>query len=188
MSPSRLIRSTAVALLIGFTLLVGAGTASAHARLLSSDPADGTSLDAAPETISLTFNEEVGGAEFSTVTVVGPDGTNYQSGPLTVSGSSLSSAVSPLGAAGAYQIGYRVISADGHPITGSVAFTLTTDGPGAATTAPATSAQATTEAAPAPAAQAAPEQESGGMPIWPWIVGGIVLVGGGAFAAMRLGR
>ncbi|MHA6779458.1 copper resistance CopC family protein [Pseudonocardia saturnea] len=185
---SRMLRATALTLLCGLALLLGTGVASAHTRLVGSDPADGASLDAGPARVSLEFNETMQ-AGFSTITVVGPDGTQFQSGEVTADGAVVSIGVSPLGAAGGYEIGYRVISEDGHPVTGSIAFTLTTDGPAVA--APSTPAAAPSAAAPsaAPAAAApvAPVDE-GGAPVWPWIVGAVVLVGGGVAAALRLGR
>jgi hypothetical protein len=30
--------------------------------------------------------------------------------------------------------------------------------------------------------------DAGGAPVWPWIVGAVVLVAGGVFLALRLGR
>lgn len=175
-------RLLALILLCALALLLGTGVAAAHTRLLGSDPADGASLDAGPARVSLEFNETMQ-AGFSTITVVGPDGTQFQSGEVTADGAVVGIGVSPLGLAGGYEIGYRVISEDGHPVTGSVAFTLTTDGPAAA----APSAAAPAAAAPAAAAPVAPV-DGGGMPVWPWIVGAVVLVGGGVAAALRLGR
>lgn len=175
-------RLLALTLLCGLALLLGSGVASAHTRLLGSDPAEGASLDAGPARVSLEFNETMQ-AGFSTITVVGPDGTRFQSGEVTADGAVVSIGVSPLGAAGGYEIGYRVISEDGHPVTGNIAFTLTTDGPAAA-------APSTPAAEPSAAAPAAPVTpvDDGGTPVWPWIVGAVVLVGGGVAAALRLGR
>lgn len=183
---TRTLRATAITLLCGLALLLGAGVASAHTRLLSSDPADGTSLDAAPSSVSLEFNETMQ-ADFSTITVIGPDGTAYQSGAVAADGAVVSTEVAALGPAGRYEIGYRVISEDGHPVTGSVAFTLTAAGPAAATANPAAPAAAAANPAPAAATAPLPAQD-GGMPVWPWIVGAVVLVGGGVGAALRLGR
>lgn len=183
----RALRAVAVTALCGLALLLGAGPASAHTRLVQSDPADGTSVATPPARVSLTFNETMQPG-FSTVTLVGPDGAQYQSGDVTVDGSTVAVAAKPLGPAGRYEIGYRVISDDGHPVTGSVAFTLTAPGPAAAA---ATSAAPATTAppAPVPAANAAPPpSESGGTPVWPWIAGAVVLVGAGVIAALRLGR
>jgi copper resistance protein C len=195
----RILRGVAVTLLCGIALLLGTTPALAHARLESSDPADGASLDAGPERVTLTYNEAVQPG-FATVTVVGPDGGQFQTGEVTADGRSVSTAVLPLGPAGKYEIGYRVVSADGHPITGSVAFTLTTPGEGAAApatgssaaTSATTSPTAPTSAAPAPAEQqAAPagsDDGGGGAPVWPWIAGAAVLVVVGVVVALRLGR
>jgi copper resistance protein C len=194
----RAARVVAVTLLCAVTLLFGAAPAFAHTRLQSSDPADGTSLGAGPRRVSLTFNEPMQ-TGFATVTVIGPDGRPYQSGEVAANGGTVSIGVAPLGPAGRYEIGYRVVSEDGHPVTGSVAFTLTAPGPAAATpaaapagaassapAAPASSAPAPASAAPAPVA--AGTSEGGDTPVWPWIVGGVVLIGVGAAAALRLGR
>ena len=118
---------------------LGAAPAFAHTRLLSSDPADGASLDTVPQQVSLTFNEPMQ-AGFATVTVIGPDGTPYQAGQITTDGGTVTVGVAPLGPAGRYEIGYRVISEDGHPVTGSVAFTMTAPGPAAAAATPAPAA------------------------------------------------
>jgi hypothetical protein len=186
-----LLRATALALLCGLALLLGGGVASAHTRLLSSDPADGSVLEAGPTSVTLTFNEAMQPG-FSTVTVIGPDGAAYQSGEVRADGGAVTTDVAALGPAGRYEIGYRVISADGHPVTGSVSFTTSTPGT-AAPAAPASTAGAAPAAAPAgpaPAATAAVPAPgpAGGAPVWPWVVGAVVLVGGGVAAALRLGR
>ncbi len=131
---TKILRAAAITLLCGLTLLVGATPALAHARLQSSNPADGSSTATAPQRVSLTFNEPMQQG-FATLTVIGPDGTAYQSGEATADGDTVGIGVSPLGPAGRYEIGYRVVSEDGHPVTGSVAFMLTAPGPAATTAA-----------------------------------------------------
>nr|WP_211178186.1 copper resistance CopC family protein [Pseudonocardia acidicola] len=165
-------------MLAGVALLLGAAPAFAHAQLEGSDPPDGASLATAPDKVTVRFSDTMQQG-FNALTVIGPDHLAYQQGAVTASGDSVSVGVKPLGPAGRYTIGYRVVSDDGHPVEGSVSFTLTTPGAGTGS-AP--------SAVPAPAAQAAPDQGSGGAPVWPWIVGAIVLVGGGVVAALRLGR
>jgi copper resistance protein C len=66
--------------------------------------------------------------------------------------------VSALGPAGPCQIGYRGVSDDGHPVEGTVSFTLTT--PGAAAAAPQT-AEPAPVTAPAVDPQAATQQSEG---------------------------
>jgi copper resistance protein C len=186
----RLLAATVAACL---ALLLGAAPAFAHTRLESSDPADKSSVDTTPESVSLTFNEDIS-AEFASMSVVGPDGTNYATGPVSATGGQVSTAVSPLGPAGAYEIGYRVVSDDGHPVQGKVTFTLTAPGPGAAapSVAPAAAPTVAPAPAPAPATTAVDPQASSradeGAPIWPWLVGAVILVAAGATVALRLGR
>jgi methionine-rich copper-binding protein CopC len=141
-------RTARVVIVVVLTLLgtIGlAGTASAHATLIGSDPADGATLQAAPTTVTLTFDDSLENFE-PVVTVTGPDGNQYQSGAATIDGATLSSALTPLTAPGAYTIAYRVVSDDGHPVEGQVRFNL------AVAAAPATSAAAP----PAPSSALSP--------------------------------
>jgi methionine-rich copper-binding protein CopC len=181
----RTARLAAAGLLAGLVLLLGATPALAHAEFEGSDPADGSTLATGPQKVTLTFSDTMQQG-FNTITVVGPDGKDYVNGQVQADGDSVSATVGPLGPAGRYEVGYRVLSDDGHPVSGQVGFTLTTAGAGAGhSAAPVPSADAAPSAAPAP--QPAPAG-SGGMPIWPWIVGAVVLVGAGVAVAMRLGR
>lgn len=184
------------AVLAGLGLLLGAGPAAAHDTLLRSDPPEGSSLAATPDRVALTFSGTVG-AGFSTVTVTGPDGAQWQGGAATEDGPVVTAPVRPLGPAGEYVIGYRVVSSDGHPISGSVRFTLTAPGPGAAPTpAPDGSAAPQSPAAPAggggddDAEQAAPDPAAAqsGTPVWPFVVGAVVLLALGAVVALRVAR
>jgi methionine-rich copper-binding protein CopC len=174
-------RLLAVLPLVGLALLVGAGPAAAHNVLLGSDPPDGASLAAGPNRVSLRFDLPVR-AGFNTLLVVGPDGLAYQRGAPAVSGSTVSTAVGPLGPAGRYEIRYRIVSDDGHPVSGTVAFGLTTAGTG--TGAP---LEPGTPPAPTPAGGGSNEG-SGGMPLWPWLLAAGLLVVGGVLVAVRLGR
>jgi hypothetical protein len=172
-------RALAVVLAAGLALLLGAAPAFAHAALEGSEPADGAGLATGPSRVTLHFSDSMQQG-FNTVTVIGPDHLAYQEGEVTAADDSVSVAVKPLGPAGRYEIGYRVVSDDGHPVSGSVSFTLTTPGPGTGTP---------VAAAPSAAAPGAGgDGGSGGAPVWPWIVGAVVLVGAGVAVALRLGR
>lgn len=172
-------RAVTVALLAGLALLAGSAPAWAHSKLESSDPADGTSVATPPGSVSLTFNEDVQPG-FSVMTIVGPDGRDYHSGPVTETDETIKVGALPLGPAGVYRIGYRVVSADGHPVSGATSFTLTAAGPG--------SPSAPLAAGPTPSATVPATDTSSGPPVWPWIAGAVVLVGVGAAAALRMGR
>ena len=74
------------ALAVAFLLLVGLpGLASAHAKLVSSTPADGAqiALTEAPTQITLTFSEEVG-KDLTTITVMHADGATMSDGTATI--------------------------------------------------------------------------------------------------------
>ena len=169
---SGLRRAVVVVLLAAAAMVGAAGPAFAHSQLVGSDPPDGTSLDAAPTQVALTFNEDMP-AGFDVVTVIGPDGKAWQNGQVTTNGPTVSVPVAPLGPAGRYQVGYRVVSGDGHPVEGSTSFTLTKAGPGTP---------------PAQAAPAAGEPSDGGSPVWPWIAAAAVAVAAATVLALRLGR
>ena len=116
-------------LAVGAALLLGAAPAWAHSQLDGSNPANGASVATPPSSVSLTFNEDVQPG-FTVITLIGPDGKDYHSGDVTETDQTVKVDALPLGPAGQYQIGYRVVSADGHPVSGKTTFTLTTAGPG----------------------------------------------------------
>ncbi|RCV49639.1 hypothetical protein DEF23_18115 [Marinitenerispora sediminis] len=110
-------------------LLVGLGTApaaQAHNVLVSSSPEDGSTPAQAPDQIELTFNATVGSGG-NGITVTGPDGQKYEEGEVHVDGEKASIALRTPQQAGEFLVNYRIISADGHPIEGEIAYTLTPD-------------------------------------------------------------
>jgi methionine-rich copper-binding protein CopC len=171
-------------LLTGAVMLGLAAPALAHNVLVDSDPKDGTSLDAGPRAISLTFDQAVNGGEnLNTVTVIGADNSHWEAvGEPTIKNNTVTAQVRPLGPAAEYTVSYRILSADGHPVSGSLKFTLTKAGTG--TPAPANEIKGT---AGSPQAGSTPGDTGDGMPIWPWLVGAVVLLGGGVFLALRGG-
>ena len=169
-----------VALLTAVAAVGFAGQAAAHDVLLGSDPADGSTLQAAPTTVTLTFDQPVQDFE-PVVTVTGPDGQSYQSGSPTVDSTVVTNAVGPLTAAGEYVIAYRVVSADGHPVVGEVKFQFTGAPAPAASSAASTPTAGPTSAAsggtssvgqsstvPVSTAAVAPTSSSSGLSGWVW--------------------
>ena len=163
----RLLAMTLAALALAASALAGAGTASAHATRTGADPAEHAKLTESPQRVSATFNEQLQKA-FAAMTVVGPDGNLWSDGEPQVEGAVVSVGVRPLGPAGTYTVNYRVTSADGHVVSGSWAFELTVEGTGT----------------PGPAA-AAPSSSDEGLPVWPFVLAAVVIVGGGAWWAVR---
>lgn len=104
-------------------LLVGlAPTASAHATLIGSDPAEGAVLDVAPERITFTFNESVIGVPSGT-TVFDATGAEVAS-TSTVTGSQLFVDLDEEVGEGTLVVVWRLVSRDGHPIGGSLRFSV----------------------------------------------------------------
>ncbi|MFI1969864.1 copper resistance CopC/CopD family protein [Streptomyces cinnamoneus] len=108
------------------TLTLGAGTASAHAALTATDPADGSVLPSAPGRVTLTFSEGVLLSPDS-VRVLDPRGGRVDEGrPAHVDGRSDSAAVAlRTGLAdGTYTVAWQAVSADSHPVAGAFTFSV----------------------------------------------------------------
>ncbi len=143
-----------------------AGPAAAHNVLISSDPAEGATLQAAPAVVRLTFDQPV--QDFQpVVTVIGPDNQRYESGPPAIDSTVVTAPVAGLSAAGPYVIAYRVVSADGHPVEGEVHFQLAEAAPTDSTPAEPAPASGTGagSASAAAAATSAPGGPTSGGPV-----------------------
>lgn len=115
-----------VAILIG-VIAATAGVASAHAAVLSTDPADRSATPQQPATVSVTFSEGVS-AGSGGLTIRNGDGARVDEGDSRVSnGTVLSTGLTPGLANGTYVATYRVLSADGHPVSGSFIFGIGVD-------------------------------------------------------------
>lgn len=124
MSPSRRLGALLTGLSAAALLTVGlAPAAQAHNTLISSSPEDGATLDTLPEEVLLTFNENVNDGG-NGIVVTGPDGTNYAEGEVELDGPNASIALAPLTEPGEYTVDYRIVSADGHPLSDTLSFTL----------------------------------------------------------------
>lgn len=173
----KLVKGLSVLVLAGLGLFVMAAPAFAHNSLTGSNPVDEASLDSGPAEVVLTFDQPVQEGEgLNSVAVTGPDGKQWQGGPATVDSNVVTAPVRELGPKGVYTIGYRVVSADGHPVSGELTFTLTTAGNG--TPAPEDSSNTRNSAG---------DSGNDGVPIWVWLAGAVVLLGAGLFVALRIG-
>ena len=175
-------RALAIAALALATTVGLAGPALAHTSLVSSDPSDGARVDTAPSAVTLTFNEPIQDGGTSQVVVTGPDGGQWTEGAVDVRENLVTARLRPLGPAGDYTIGFRVLSGDGHPVSDSIRFELT-KGTGAASSAP-----AVVTTAPGTATAAESDNANAAVPIWVWIAGAGVLLVAGLGLALRMGR
>lgn len=109
-------------------LLIGSGpSASAHAGLVGSDPADGSVLPTAPEQVTLTFNEPMT-LPPDGIEVFGPEGDPVaaSAGPRDVR---VVVDFEEVLAAGTHLVAWRVVSADGHLVTGLLTFSIGSPSP-----------------------------------------------------------
>lgn len=182
-------------------LIVGglAAPASAHNFVVSSTPEDGETVTTLPELWQLTTNDamlDLGaqGAGFALL-ITDDAGRFYGDGCVAVQDATMSTTAA-VGEAGDYSMVYQFISADGHTLSGELAFTWqptepvephvglteppvcgeTASAP-AETAAPSPSGEPTPDASTETSEDAAPDEESGETV-------GMLLIAGGILAAI----
>lgn len=139
-------------------LLVPASPAAAHNSLKATTPAKDAELDAAPTEITLEFLQRLDPA-FTTIILSDAAEQKVPTSEPVVTGTKGTIGIEGTLANGTYTVAYRVVSADGHPVQGSYAFTVADP---AGTEAPVPSPPATTPTEPALASPAAATGDDGG--------------------------
>ncbi|SDW71962.1 Copper transport protein YcnJ precursor [Listeria ivanovii subsp. londoniensis] len=109
-----------------YILSVPTELVSAHAYLENANPADQSHIQTAPEKVTLVFNEEIE-ADFPLIEVKNSKGEQVKTGKTTVSKqnnhiveSALPNDLKP----DVYAVSWRVVSADGHAVSGVISFKL----------------------------------------------------------------
>jgi len=111
-----------LAALVTLLILFGNATsASAHAALISVEPATGSILASAPKAVEFRFNEAV---TPGAIQLIDGAGRARDDARVTTSGESISVAMPPDLPQGTAVVSYRVISQDGHPVAGSMVFSI----------------------------------------------------------------
>ncbi|TPM26396.1 copper resistance protein CopC [Mesorhizobium sp. B2-3-5] len=108
-------------LAVAFIVMASTSQAFAHAALIKTDPADGAVLAQAPARFSLTFSEPVSPL---VLTLVKPDGTPVPLTSFRLSDQTVEIDNSRALKSGTHVLSWRVISADGHPVGGSLLFSI----------------------------------------------------------------
>jgi copper resistance protein C len=111
---------------LGAVGLILASPAAAHDELTGSSPADGATVDRIPSAVRLYFEEPPASSPIS-VTVYGPGGAKVNSIGPQLDGAVITEELTGVHSAGPYSIDYRILSDDGHPVSGTVHFAV---GPG----------------------------------------------------------
>lgn len=170
----------AALVLAGAALVAGAAPAQAHNSVIGTVPEDGSVVTTQPGTFALTTSDMLltSGTEngANAMTIQGPDGTYYGDGCAVVAGPALTMDAQ-LGDPGEYTVTWQVVSADGHPVSNTYAFTWQPDATqklakGSATR-PMCGAEASPAATPAPAEHGESESHASDIA---WLIGAIALV------------
>ena len=180
-SPTRAVALLAGLLVALAVLVLPASPANAHDELIGSDPAADSTVDGLPAQISFTFSGIIAtDAGASEVSVTDASGAELADGAPVAQDNVLTQPLAGA-ASGAVTVLWKVVSSDGHPISGEFTFDVSGGGE--------PSASATTEPEPsgtvAPSDSAEPtappaDEASGFDDVWPWVLGGLLLaaVGG----------
>jgi len=157
-------RAALVSLLASWLMLmvVQAPGALAHTELVLSEPPAGAVLGADPTEVLLTFSEEL---IRESVGISVEDGTGFvvTVAAPEVDGADVSFPWPPALTGPDFTVNYRVVSQDGHPVSGSLSFTGATPAaaaPSAVSSLTASSSAPAASGAPAPNGTSTPESDS----------------------------
>ncbi|MFC3491840.1 copper resistance CopC/CopD family protein [Glycomyces rhizosphaerae] len=117
---TRLAWSSLAAALVGTLWASGAW---AHATATKTTPASGELLDTPPSEVVVEFNEPVTPVDAATG-VVAPDGDRADTGLTQNEDETVLTIAVDADAEGTYLVGYRVVSHDGHPVSGSFTYSV----------------------------------------------------------------
>ncbi|MDQ4085810.1 MAG: copper resistance protein CopC [Actinomycetota bacterium] len=123
----------AVAAVLGALCAVSgaAATAYAHTELDNAVPAADVRVEKTPGSVQLNFTEPVD-ADLASVVVRGPNGQDLAAGPVRQSGPGVIQPITAAPRPGTVEVAYRVVSLDGHPVSGSYTFEVLRGDPDAA--------------------------------------------------------
>ena len=182
--PARVCALVAALLVATAFAVTTSSPAHAHDDLVGSDPASGATVDALPAQLTLTFSAEIADDEgASVVEVTDASGTPLTAGTPTAHDNVLTQPLEGE-ASGTVTVLWKVVSSDGHPISGEFAFTVAGAPAPTETASPAPSETAVPTATPSasasPSATGAPvDEDSTFAQVWPWVLGGLLLAGAG---------
>lgn len=173
------------AMLLTFAALMFASPAHAHDELTGTDPSADATVDVLPNELTLTFSSAISQEDgASEIEVTDASGTSLVAADPSVTDNVLTQPLEG-DAAGEVTVLWKVVSSDGHPISGEYSFTVTAPVP-TETAEPEPTAtedpivEPTTEASAEPSATAtadAVDADNASGAVWPWVVGGIVILG-----------
>jgi methionine-rich copper-binding protein CopC len=113
-----------LSLLSGVALVTFGVTASAHAHLEKSTPADGSVITTSPSNLVLNFSAA---ARLTALSIQKGDEPPQNLKPLPTTAAQQISVALPQLAPGTYSVSWRVMSDDGHVMSGTLHFTLVSE-------------------------------------------------------------
>ena len=115
----------AVAALTLVSVFAVAAPASAHDELVGSSPAADAKLDTLPSEIVLTYSAAIM-TDGAAIAVIDADGADLTTGDPVIETNTLTVPIdaSARSADAGYVVEWRVVSSDGHPISGTIPFTV----------------------------------------------------------------
>ena len=175
---SRTLTRTAGAVVAAVLLAIGAavGVATpvqAHDQIISTSPSEDGHVDTAPAEVSMVYTDsliEVG----AVVLVMDDTDKDWADGPVALDGPNATQAIKPGMPDGIYQVRWRVVSSDGHPISGVYDFAV---GTATLTTDTSTETSSDAEATADPAAAGPDEDTATGATSTPSTVSSTVVIG-----------
>lgn len=194
MPKPRLRASLLTALTAGVLLFVAPTSASAHDEFLSSYPEAGSTIGTSPAEITLSFSGELLTDPGSAVIeVIDTAGQNIAVDPPVIDTVTATQHLSPDPTAGLVTVRWKVVSSDGHPISGEFSYTveaITIDPTPAATATPTPSSTATNTTGLDTAEPSGRGQTSGGGAFLPTaaVLTGVAVVGGILIIVLMMGR
>lgn len=168
-----------LAVLLGGLSLTVAAPAWAHDELIGASPAVNGNVDALPNEITMTFSgvliDQPGATQ---VVVTDAAGTSLTDGDPKLDGTRLMQPVAGT-PSGPVTVIWRVVSSDGHPVSGQYTFTVTGNASSGATS----SAVPTSPSSGSATVPATPDE---GVPAFVWALLGLIAVGalGGLVAVL----
>jgi methionine-rich copper-binding protein CopC len=165
--PAAFVRFATAVLLAVAAVLVPSAAAQAHDELVSSTPADGAALQAMPSELVLKFSSvpmELG----SVVKVEDSSGADWADAGVQIVDRTATQRLKPGAPAGTYNVQWRVVSSDSHPIEGAFSFSVSGGAAGSSSAVPSAGRPEPINTSTRSPVAAAPDQ-----PAVPWSVLGM---------------
>ena len=148
-----------LALIVAAFVVGGMAPASAHTGLVSTDPRDGADLAAPPSQVTFVFDEDLL-PDFVDFSISNGDGEPLSIAGVKVDGSTAALPWPSDAPGNTYTVAYRVVSQDGHPVSGAITFSYVRESPSPTPTSASASPTPTSDSSSAaPSSSTSPEPE-----------------------------